>query len=240
MRRFPKPCLYGWGGGWLQEGSFPNSFSCGLSLHGWLNAGLLPPQALQRRQDLCVLPLLHRFSLSLWFHIASVSCRPHCCFCLQQEQRSGKSSQHWEPVCLKTVENEGGWGPWIRSPKIEVRGGERLAPAFPGPWSRVLQQTPQRLLWWGGETSTNGGEAFCACVCVCVSVRQTQLLHSSDLFPWMSSETASVGVRLPGCEREQMVQPLRSHKDRPTLVSAIPDKLRLLLCLQLPLSVLVC
>ena len=52
----------------------------------------------------------------------------------------------------------------ISGPKIEVREGERerekkrLAPAFPGPRSAALQQTPQRLPWWGGETPTNGGE----------------------------------------------------------------------------------
>lgn len=31
------------------------------------------------------------------------------------------SSPHWEPVRWKTVENEGGCGPLISSPKIEVR-----------------------------------------------------------------------------------------------------------------------
>ncbi|KAK2837377.1 hypothetical protein Q5P01_014589 [Channa striata] len=39
----------------------------------------------------------------------------------------------------------------------EVGGKKWLTPAFPGPWSRVLQQTPQRLPRWGGETPTNGG-----------------------------------------------------------------------------------
>lgn len=45
----------GWSA-WLQQGSLPNSLSCGLRLHGWLSTGSLPPGPYSRGNNLCVLP----------------------------------------------------------------------------------------------------------------------------------------------------------------------------------------
>lgn len=174
------------------------------------------PWALQQRHNLCVLP-----------HLSY--CTDSCCLCGVMLPLCGwrpflllvsawdvvkldcASSQHWEPVCWKTVENKGGCGPPISSPKIEVRGKKWLTPAFPGPRSRVLQQTPQRLPRWGGETPTNestGAQCVCGCECACAANSAPPRLRSCShgwVQRWLLCVRAC--VRLPAWE--QMVQPLQ-------------------------------
>lgn len=118
----------GWSSG-LQEGSLPNSFSCGLRLHGWLSTRSLPlgPAAEATIYVSSLTILLHRFLLSLWYRVASLRLQAFFapCFCMRgSEAGAAPSSRRWEPVRWKTVENKGGCGPPISSPKIEVRGGK--------------------------------------------------------------------------------------------------------------------
>lgn len=75
------------GGDGPQEGSLPNSFSCGLRLHGWLSTGSLPLGLAAEAQFMCPssLILLHRFLLSLWYHVASLWLEAFsaACFCMR-------------------------------------------------------------------------------------------------------------------------------------------------------------
>lgn len=73
----------------------------------------------------------------------------------------------------------------------------------------MLQQTPQRLSRWGGETPTNesSGAHVYVGVSVAVAVRLTQLLHDSD--PVLMDDLRdgfSVCRRLTSMGAMQMVQ----------------------------------
>lgn len=89
--RRQSPChifsiVEGWSSG-LQEGSLPNSFSCGLRLHGWLSTGSLPlgPAAEATIYVSSLTILLHRFLLSLWYRVASLRLQAFFapCFCMR-------------------------------------------------------------------------------------------------------------------------------------------------------------
>lgn len=84
-RRPVKSSLHLWGDG-RQEGSFPNSFSCGLSLHGWLSTGLLPLGPAAEEQFMC--PSSRAYCTDSrclsGIILPAGARRPYCCLYLQR------------------------------------------------------------------------------------------------------------------------------------------------------------
>lgn len=133
------------------------------------------PWALQQRHNLCVLP-----------HLSY--CTDSCCLCGIMLPLCGwrpflllvsawdvvkldcVSSQHWEPVCWKTVENKGGCGPPISSPKIEVRGKKMAHSSVSRPLEQSTAADPSETpaVGWRDADQWEHRLSVCMWVWVCL------------------------------------------------------------------------
>lgn len=122
--------------------------------------------------------LLHRFSLSRWYHVASLRLQAFsfffffCSLFLHERQWrwSCASSRRWEPVRWKTVENKGGCGPPISSPKIEVRGEKMAHSSVSRPLEQSAAADPSETLavgWRDADQWELRRSCVCGCECGC-------------------------------------------------------------------------